>query len=121
MYNDDKWLDRQERDIIKWMNLVLSPPTELNEENTDWTVDAADVWLKRYHLDESSSTLITNKVPLLYSMPQTLDILRKRKISVISNEPVYSVFKKLSILIEKKIISIREDRDLHADEGNNFS
>lgn len=117
MYHEDKWAEKQETDIIKWVNSVLVPSCELNEEDNDYTVNAADIWLNGNRSDESSTISISNKVPPLYSIPQKLNILRKRKNTIVTSEPVKSVFQNLSRIIDRKIISIRDDRDLHVDEG----
>lgn len=117
MYHEDNWAEKQETDIIKWVNSVLVPSCELNEETNDYTVNAADIWLNGNRSDESSTISISNKVPPLYSVPQKLSILRKRKSTIATSEPVKSVFQDLSRIIDRKIISIRDDRDLHVDEG----
>lgn len=102
------------------MNSLLTPPVELNEEN-DWTVDAAEVWLKsRYEGELRSVPSMDNIVTSIYHCPQRMDTLRKIASKFLTEEPVYSVFKQISIAVEKKIIGIREDRDLHLDQGWHF-
>ncbi len=110
------WVEKQEKAIINWMNSLLMPPVELSEENNDWNVDAANAWLKGSRAEITSSVSMIN-IPPCYSMPQTLDILRKRWKSIVSSEPVASVFKNLTCVIGRRIISVREDRDLLKDEG----
>lgn len=117
LYCDEYWIDRQERDVIKWMNSLLTPPIELNEE-CDRTVDAAEVWLKSRREGELRAVpSVDNIAAAVYHSPQRLDTLRKVSSSLLTTEPVLSVFKKISVVTEKKIISVREDRDLHLDQG----
>lgn len=44
---DPKVLDDLERDNIKWLNSLLTPPIELEcDAEGLWCVDIADLWLK---------------------------------------------------------------------------
>lgn len=112
-------MDEQEKDIIKWINSVLVPPVELDEENPNYTVDAAEVWLKRNRTSYDSSVWSVNKVPVsLYNAPERVALLRKRSKALRDSELVKSVFHDLRCLISKKTIYIRDGRDIYADEGN---
>lgn len=91
---------------------------ELNDENGGSSVDAADVWLKgRQDGQLRAVPSVDNVAFAIYNSPQKMNTLRKVALSTANNEPVSSVFKNLSINIDKKIISVREDRDLHVDHG----
>ena len=108
-------MNEQERDIIKWMNSILVP-TELSEEQSDRTVNGAEVWIKRNY--SRNSVLAAHKVPItFYNAPEKLDILRKRKTALLENDYIKAVFSELSAQITRRVIFVREGRDIYADEG----
>ena len=116
MYTNDQWVDEQEKDIIKWMNSILVPPAELCEEQAEWNVDGAEAWIKRNY--SSNSVMVSNKIPIsLYNSTEKLNILRKRKEALMRDDYVKVVFSELSTQINRKIIFVREGRDIYADEG----
>ena len=118
LYCDENWIGRQEKYIIKWMNSLLTPPVELHEE-TDWTVDAAAIWLQSCRDGDLRSVPSVDNIAaaIYYHSPQRMDTLRKVASSLLESEPIGPVFEKIDVIIQKKIISIREDRDLHLDQG----
>jgi hypothetical protein len=98
------------------MNLILVPSTTLCEEQVDWSVDGAEAWIKRNY--SSESVLVSKKIPItLCNAPEQLNILRKRKEALMQDDYVKVVFNELSAQINKKIIFVREGRDIYADEG----
>lgn len=120
-YHDEEWLDKQEVDIIKWMNSLLTPPVELQQTTDErWTVDdVAEMWVKGSQ-QEGAIKLAPSKeyfASVLYHCPQQLNSLRKAALIFYHSDPIAGVLSKLSSSIEKKTLTIREDRDLHLDQG----
>lgn len=118
LYCDENWVDRQEKDIIKWMNSILTSPVELNEE-TNGSVDAAAVWLQSCRDSNLRSVPSIDNIAaaVYYHSPQRLDTLRKMASSFLASKPIRLVFLNITNVTQKKIISVREDRDLHLDQG----
>lgn len=121
-YYEAEWLNRQEYDMIRWLNALLTPTDKLiDEEQSGDLEEAAMAWV------EASKTCHKNKpmhfatekdlfVAQIYRQsPQQWSALRKATTNLISSTNVSSVLSKLSISIEKDLITIRDDRQIHLD------
>lgn len=121
-YYEAEWLDRQESDMIRWLNALLMPTDKLvDEEQLDDLEQAAVAW------EEASKTSHRNKpmqfatqkdlfVSQIYKQcPQQWSALRKATSNLLTSTNVATVLSKLTISIEKDFISVRDDRQIHLD------
>jgi len=121
-YYEAEWLDRQESDMIRWLNALLMPTDKLvDEEQSDDLEQAAVAW------EEASKTSHRNKpmqfatqkdlfVSQIYKQcPQQWSALRKATSNLITSTKVATVLSKLTVSIEKDFISVRDDRQIHLD------
>lgn len=121
-YYETEWLDRQESDMIRWLNAMLTPTEKLvDEEQSSDLEQAAMAWV------EASKTCHKNKpmqfatqkdlfVAQMYRQsPQQWSALRKATINLITSSNVTSVLSKLTVSIEKDLITLRDDRQIHLD------
>ncbi|XP_034231322.1 protein abnormal spindle [Thrips palmi] len=117
IFNDSAWIARQESDMIRWLNALLTPPTEL--ETTDLpSIDIGDLWQKTCRLKDNSLAPSRETVSSdLYGENSRLNSLRKSAMGLIRSKEVASVLQKISVKVDQKILLVREDRDLHIDVG----
>ncbi|XP_060849151.1 abnormal spindle-like microcephaly-associated protein homolog [Rhopalosiphum padi] len=121
-YYETEWLDRQESDMIRWLNAMLTPTEKLvDEEQSNELEEAAMAWV------EASKTCHKNKpmqfatqkdlfVAQIYRQsPQQWSALRKATTNLITSSSVTSVLSKLTVSIEKDLITLRDDRQIHLD------
>ncbi|KAF0764759.1 protein abnormal spindle-like isoform X1 [Aphis craccivora] len=121
-YYESEWLDRQESDMIRWLNALLMPTDKLaDEEQINDLEQAAVAW------EEASKTSHRNKpmqfatqkdlfVSQIYKQsPQQWSALRKATSNLITSTNVATVLSKLTISIEKDFITVRDDRQIHLD------
>jgi len=121
-YYEAEWLDRQESDMIQWLNTLLMSTDKLaDEDQSDDLEQAAVAWI------EASKTSHKNKpvqfatqkdlfVAQIYRQsPQQWSALRKAASNLITSTSVATVLSKLTVSIEKDLITVREDRQIHLD------
>jgi len=120
-------LDRQEADMIRWLNILLMPTDKLvDEEQMSDLEDAAIAW------EKASKTSYQNK-PLQFATQKDLfaaqiyrqssqqwSALRKATSNLITSTKVATVLSKLTVSIEKDLIAIRDDRQIHLDLSKFF-
>ncbi|KAL1456663.1 hypothetical protein WDU94_001376 [Cyamophila willieti] len=119
LYMDPKVLDDLERDNIKWLNSLLTPPIELEcDAEGLWCVDIADLWLKssrNQNIELAPSRELT--AMKYHGQQDRLDALRKAAFLLFRSASMSPVLSKLSWHISKNLIEVRKDRDLHLDQG----
>ncbi|VVC41764.1 Hypothetical protein CINCED_3A009489 [Cinara cedri] len=121
-YYAAEWLDRQESDMIRWLNELLMPTDKLaEEEKSDDLKQAAGSW-------EEVSKMCNKNKPMQFATqkdlfvaqiyrqsPQQWSALRKATFNLITSNKVSSVLSKLTVSIEKNLITVRDDRQIHLD------
>lgn len=114
--------------MIRWLNALLMPTDKLadeeqlaNEEQLAGLKQAAVAW------EEASKTNHKNKpiqfatqkdlfVAQIYRQsPQQWSALRKATSNLITSTNVATVLSKLAVSIDKDLITIRDDRQIHLD------
>lgn len=108
--------------MIRWLNALLMPTDKLVDEDQSGDLEqAAMAWV------EASKTCHKNKpmqfatqkdlfVAQIYRQsPQQWSALRKATTNLIMSTNVSSVLSKLTIAIEKDLITVRDDRQIHLD------
>ncbi|CAH0771094.1 unnamed protein product [Bemisia tabaci] len=116
LYYDPEWLDRQEADLIKWLNSLLTPPAELDSDSGGhWRVDVAALW-KKSQSQKLELAPSKEAVSSRYLTNTRLDVVRKAATTLFRTDMAV-VLSKLAVSINKKLLRIRDDRDLHLDYG----
>ncbi|VVC38206.1 Hypothetical protein CINCED_3A000313 [Cinara cedri] len=121
-YYETEWLNRQESDMIRWLNALLTPTDKLvDEEQSGDLEQAAMAWVevsKTSHKNKPMQ-LATQKdlfaAQIYRQSPQQWSALRKATTNLILSTNVSSVLSKLTVSIEKDLISVRDDRQIHLD------
>lgn len=126
-YYEAQWLDRQEADMIRWLNVLLMPTDKLaDEEQINDLEDAAIAWEKASKSNHQNKPLqfATQKdifaAQIYRQSPQQWSALRKATSNLITSTKVATVLSKLTVSIEKDLISIRDDRQIHLDLSKFF-
>lgn len=97
MYYDEEWLAEQEKDLIQWVNSILSPPLELE------ACEIKDVPSTAHILDQSSQ------------VQHRLNCLRRAATAILLQAS--TVLSKVRVAVDKRYIAVRDDKDLHFDLG----
>lgn len=113
--------------MIRWLNTLLTPTDKLvDKEQSSDLEEAVIAWV------EASKTCHQNKpmqfatekdlfVAQIYRQsPQQWSALRKATKNLITSTNMSSVLSKLTITIEKDLINIRDDRQIHLDLSKNY-
>jgi len=121
-YYEAEWLDRQESDMIRWLNALLMPTDKLaDEDQMNDLEQAAVAWV------EASKTSHKNKpmqfatqrdlfvAQIFRQSPQQWSALRKATSNLITSTKVATVLSKLTVSVEKDLITVRDDRQIHLD------
>lgn len=108
--------------MIRWLNALLTPTDKLVDEEYSGDLEqAAMAWI------EASKTSHKNKpmqfatekdlfVAQIYRQsPQQWSALRKATTNLMTSSSVSSVLSKLTVSIEKDLITVRDDRQIHLD------
>ena len=81
------------------------------------SVDVAELWTQSCRKQEIELAPTRETVSSQYHVQHRLDALRKAACSLFRSEEIAKVLSKVAVHIDKKLISIRSDRDLHLDFG----
>jgi len=121
-YYEAEWLNRQESDMIRWINALLTPSNKLvDEDQSDDLEQAAMAWIeasKTYHKNKPMQ-FATQKdlfaAQIYRQSPQQWSALRKATTNLITSSNITTVLSKLTLCIEKNLIVVRDDRQIHLD------
>lgn len=127
MYYESEWLDRQESDMIRWLNALLMPTDKMSdEEQSDDLEQAAGAWVeasKTSHNCKPMQFAIQKDLfvaQIFRQSPQQWSALRKATTNLITSSNVAIVLSKLTVSIEKDLITVRDDRQIHLDLSKLF-
>ena len=101
--------------IIKFVNICHSINVCLFIAT--FSVDVADLWTQSCRKQEVELAPTREMVSSQYHTQHRLDTLRKAACSLFRSEEVAKVLSKVAVHVDKKLIVIRADRDLHLDFG----
>ncbi|CAH1119295.1 unnamed protein product [Phaedon cochleariae] len=110
LYVNDQWIDKQEVDLKKWLNALLTPPQELSAEER--VIDVAKVWqeCKKREVD-----VVPNKEQISndYHINTKLNNLRKSAQNLFRSSEVGLVLSKVIQAVDSGKLSVRTDKDIH--------
>lgn len=111
MYLDERAVDKHEIQFKKWLNALVTIPGELDVQQP------ADVAKLFNEVQNKDCTLAPTKevVSSNYLTKYRLASLRTAAIQLILSPEMQTQLSKLAVHVEKRLIQIRQDRNLHLD------
>jgi len=118
LFFDDSWKRKRELDMLKWLNALLTPPVELAASTDSPAVDLATVWQRCCRSEPVELAPTREDVSAeVYDSAGRLSSLRRAAVSFLAQTEIRQVLGKVAVHIDKKLLVVREDRDLHLDTG----
>ncbi|XP_069358917.1 protein abnormal spindle [Maniola hyperantus] len=114
-YYDKEAVANFEKEFKRWLNYVLTPPSDLNS-NVEQTIDVGKAWIENRN-KEVPLAPTKEKVCSTYHDSHRLESLRRSARVLLRSPENTKVFDRLQAQIEKKLIAIRSDKNLHLDIG----
>ncbi|GLV40193.1 abnormal spindle [Carabus blaptoides fortunei] len=116
LYYDDKWLEKEMNVLKKWLNALLTPPSELNASAESKRVDVARLW-QDCAKKQLTYAPTKEKVSSLFHVNHRLDGLRKAARTLFHSTGMKTVLAKVRFAIRNNQLAIRDDKNLHLDVG----
>lgn len=115
-YYGDAWMHKQEIEFTKWLNALLTPHPDLLCNNSVVKVDVAKLFAENRNRDV---VLAPSKevASSLYHKNNRLNSLRKKAIIFFHSNQMKEVLSKTMLVVDKKRITIRDDKNVHLDFG----
>ncbi|CAH1785861.1 unnamed protein product, partial [Owenia fusiformis] len=119
MYYDERWIEKQERGFIRWINFILTPPDDTVDANKPTNIDAGRLCVDILSGNPEFKLAPTKEDLSLraYTARRKLNRLRKGAIKLFQSSNIVKVVHKVEIEIETKRLLVRKDRKIHADVG----
>ncbi|GLG94089.1 Protein abnormal spindle, partial [Gryllus bimaculatus] len=114
VFCDQRWFDEREKEFVRWLNVLLTPPEQLNSSDELPKVDVADLWKKSCN-SELSLAPSRETVSSRYLVNHRLDSVRRKACAMFRLPCVAQVLSKVIVQIEKGILSVRKDRNIVRD------
>ncbi|RVE44466.1 hypothetical protein evm_010870 [Chilo suppressalis] len=114
-FYDEEAVFKFENEFKRWLNCMLTPPADL-ESNIEQKIDVGKAWLENRN-KEVPLAPTKEQVCSVYHNSHRLESLRRAARSLLKSPEIAQVFEKLNTQIERKLIAIRNDRNLHLDVG----
>ncbi|RZF43813.1 hypothetical protein LSTR_LSTR006354 [Laodelphax striatellus] len=104
-YLENSWIDDKEKELLKWVNKILSPPLEF--QTTCLMPSKQEMQCVRPHVDTQQPQTTVHR---LFSV-------RRAATALLLSYDIAHVLHKVHTAIEKGSIQVRADKDLHMDLG----
>ncbi|KAF2352655.1 IQ motif EF-hand binding site [Trinorchestia longiramus] len=120
MFYDNKWVEKQTAGFTRWLNFVLTPPEEENTAAASGKVEIKGLWAAALKGGfEQEHRAPTKEVLSLktYTAHGRLNRLRRAACRLYQQPSIAQVIAKLEVAIDKKLIVMRKDRQIHMDVG----
>ncbi|XP_063380821.1 protein abnormal spindle [Cydia fagiglandana] len=114
-FYDEEAVSKFETEFKRWLNYILTPPADL-DCNVEQKIDVGKAWIENRN-KEVPLAPTKEQVSSAYHNSHRLDSLRRAAKALLLSPEICQVFQKLTAQIEKKLIVIRADRNLHLDVG----
>ncbi|XP_026751723.2 protein abnormal spindle [Galleria mellonella] len=114
-FYDEEAVDKFEKEFKRWLNCILTPPADL-DSNVEQKIDVGKAWIENRN-KEVPAAPTKEQVCSMYHNSHRLESLRKAARTLLMSPEITLVIQKLNAQIEKKLIAIRTDRNLHLDVG----
>lgn len=114
-FYDEEAVEKFETEFKRWLNCILTPPADL-DSNVEQKIDVGKVWIDNRN-KEVPLAPTKEQVSSAYHNSHRLESLRRSARALLMTPEICIVFQKLTAQIDKKLIAIRSDRNLHLDVG----
>ncbi|XP_053607328.1 protein abnormal spindle [Plodia interpunctella] len=114
-FYDKEAVDKFEKEFKRWLNCILTPPADL-DSNIEQKIDVGKAWIENRN-KEVPVAPTKEQVCSSYHDSRRMESLRRAARALLLSPEIAQVFVKLNVQIEKKLIAIRTDRNLHLDVG----
>lgn len=117
LYYDEKWVYHQELEFKKWLNALMTPPEHLNTDVDTNCVDIGKVWQSSRQQEDCVLAESKESISARIHTDSRLNTLRKAACMMFHNPEVSNILSRTTVCVEKGILLIRQDRDLHRNIG----
>ncbi|BES88906.1 microtubule Hypothetical protein protein [Nesidiocoris tenuis] len=118
-FHPPDFLEKQTKELIKWVNSVLTPPEEYSAYEAG--IDVAELWKKSVASDFVPLAPSREAVCTRYYKDEShLYNLRKTAALLFKSDPIATTLSKVSIKIKSGYLSVKDDLDLHVDQGARY-
>ena len=117
IYRNEQWISNQEIEFKKWLNALLTPPEDLNADIESNPIDVGKIWQACRGKDNITLAETKESVCSRYHTNVRLNTLRKAALAMYQRKEIIIALKQTTVGIEKEILQVRTDRDLHKDIG----
>jgi abnormal spindle-like microcephaly-associated protein len=107
----------QELEFKKWLNALLTPPEHLTTDIESARIDVGKVWQSCRAKEDITLAETKESISARYHTNTRLNTLRKAACVMFHKPEVIAALSQTTIGIEKEILLIRPDKDLHRDIG----
>ncbi|CAH0701318.1 unnamed protein product [Spodoptera exigua] len=114
-FYDEEAVEKFEIEFKRWLNCILTPPSDL-DSNIEQKIDVGKAWIENRN-KEVPAAPTKEQVSSAYHNSHRLESLRRSARALLMSPEIAIVFQKLTAQIDKKLIAIRADRNLHLDVG----
>ncbi|KAJ8728030.1 hypothetical protein PYW08_016415 [Mythimna loreyi] len=114
-FYDEEAVEKFETEFKRWLNCILTPPADL-DSNIEQKIDVGKMWIENRN-KEVPLAPTREQVSSAYHNSHRLESLRRSARVLLMSPEICIVFQKLTVQIDKKLIAIRADRNLHLDVG----
>lgn len=114
-FYDEEAVHKFETEFKRWLNCILTPPADL-DTNIEHKIDVGKAWIENRN-KEVPTAPTKEQVCIVYHNNHRLESLRRLAKTLLMSSEITQVIQKLNAQIEKKLIAIRTDRNLHLDVG----
>lgn len=115
LYFSTEWLEKQIKHFENWLNVLLTPPSELSTDDVA-LVDVGKVWQECNRREVAlapTKEAVSNK----YHTNKRLDALRIAARKLYRSKEVCEVLKKTLAVVDSGKVAVRNDKDVHLDLG----
>ena len=119
MYYDSQWVEKQIAGFSRWLNFILTPPEEEDVKSPS-KLEIGGLWAaavrKGGDMDQRAPTKEVLSLKA-YTARGRLNRLRRTACKHYQKPEMVHVVAKLEVAIDKKLIVMRNDRQVHMDVG----
>ncbi|OXU30298.1 hypothetical protein TSAR_016715 [Trichomalopsis sarcophagae] len=113
LYCDEKWMFVQELEFKKWLNMLMTPPEQLSTDIESTPLDVGKVWQSCRAKEDVALAETKESISARYHTTTRLNTLRKAACAMFRKPEVITALSQTTVGIEKEILLIRQDKDLH--------
>lgn len=115
MYLDEQATDKYEKQFKNWLNALVTVPVDMEGDQGANGLDVGKVFNEVRHNKKETVAQTKESVSCKYFTRYRMPHLRRAAVELYMSHKVSLPLQKLDVLIEKKQIEMRTDRNLHLD------